>query len=106
MLRICRQTIFICGKPQWCSKPLKQLGFLPRQEDIRRVTRTSSVNLAVSPPSGGCPSRGGTYCPAVPIVLALRVAYTWKLIALAEPIGGGTLLLYENHSLLGRNHTA
>ena len=43
--RICWHTIFICGKPQWYGKPLKQRGLLSRQADIRRVTGTSSVNL-------------------------------------------------------------
>ena len=43
--RICWQTIFICGKPQQYDKPLKQLGLLSRQADIRRVTGASSVNL-------------------------------------------------------------
>jgi hypothetical protein len=47
-LRICWQTIFICGKPQWYGKPLKQLGLLSRQADIRRVTGASSVNLRVA----------------------------------------------------------
>ena len=45
MPRICWQTIFICGKPQRYDKPLKQLGLLSRQADIRRVTGASSVNL-------------------------------------------------------------
>jgi hypothetical protein len=31
--------------PLWYTKSLKQLGFLPHQEDIRRVTGASSVNL-------------------------------------------------------------
>ena len=37
-------TIFICRKLQWYGKPLKQLGLLSRQADIRRVTGASSVN--------------------------------------------------------------
>ena len=45
MPRICWQTIFICWKPQRYDKPLKQLGLLSRQADIRRVTGASSVNL-------------------------------------------------------------
>ena len=45
MPRICWQTIFICGKPRRYDKPLKQLGLLSRQADIRRVTGASSVNL-------------------------------------------------------------
>ena len=45
MPRISWQTIFICGKPQRYDKPLKQLGLLSRQADIRRVTGASSVNL-------------------------------------------------------------
>ena len=45
MPRICWRTIFICGKPQRYDKPLKQLGLLSRQADIRRVTGASSVNL-------------------------------------------------------------
>jgi len=43
MPRICWQTIFICGKPQWYGKPLKQRGLLSRQADIRRVTCASRV---------------------------------------------------------------
>ena len=43
--QICWRTIFICGKPQRYDKPLKQLGLLSRQADIRRVTGASSVNL-------------------------------------------------------------
>jgi hypothetical protein len=35
----------IHAKPLWYTKSLKQLGFLPHQEDIRRVTGASSVNL-------------------------------------------------------------
>jgi hypothetical protein len=38
MPRICWRTIFICRKLQWYGKPLKQLGLLSRQADIRRVT--------------------------------------------------------------------
>jgi hypothetical protein len=33
------------GNPQWYGKPLKQLGLLSRQADIRRVTGASRVNL-------------------------------------------------------------
>ena len=42
-------TIFIFGKPLWYDKPLKQLGLLPRQADIRRVTATGNVGLRPSP---------------------------------------------------------
>jgi hypothetical protein len=38
MRRVCWRTIFICEKPQRYDKPLKQLGLLSRQADIRRVT--------------------------------------------------------------------
>ena len=48
MSRICWQTIFICGKPHWYGKSLKQLGFLSRQRDIRRVTGANSVNLVAA----------------------------------------------------------
>src|SRR5215469_18078987 len=51
--RICRQTIFICGKPQWYSKPLKQLGFLPRQEG-----HSSSYGYQQRQPCGLAPNRG------------------------------------------------
>ena len=44
LYRICWQTIFICGKLQGYGKPLKQLGLLSRQADIRRVTGASSIN--------------------------------------------------------------
>jgi len=44
--RNCWQTIFICGEPQWYGKPLKQLGLVSRQADIRRVTGASRVNIA------------------------------------------------------------
>ena len=30
LYRICRQTIFISGKPQWYDKPLTQLRFMSR----------------------------------------------------------------------------
>ena len=58
--RICWHTIFICRKLQWYGKPLKQLGLLSRQADIRRVTGASSVNwrgigaapVAELPPTG------------------------------------------------------
>jgi hypothetical protein len=40
-------TIFICGKPQWYGKPLKQLGLLSRQAHIRRVTgRIAAIGVA------------------------------------------------------------
>ena len=42
-------TIFICGKPQRYDKPLKQLGLLSRQADIRRVTGASSVKFPGTP---------------------------------------------------------
>src|SRR5215470_3412599 len=45
MPRICWYTIFICGKPLRCDKPLKQLGLLSRQADIRRVTGTGSIDF-------------------------------------------------------------
>ena len=38
--------MFICRKLQWYGKPLKQLGLLSRQADIRRATGASSVNYA------------------------------------------------------------
>ena len=45
--RICWHTIFICGKPQWYGKPLKQLGLLSRQAHIRRVTgRIAAIGVA------------------------------------------------------------
>ena len=45
--RICWHTIFICGKPQWYGKPLKQLGLLSRQAHIRRVTgRIAAIGIA------------------------------------------------------------
>jgi len=58
--RICWQTIFICGKPQWYGKPLKQLGFLSRQADIRRVTGPSSVSTGGTKPPCG-PGPDGRY---------------------------------------------
>ena len=46
MPRICWQTIFICGKPQWYGKPLKQLGMSnnPRMRS-RSPTNTTVVSL-------------------------------------------------------------
>ena len=43
--RICCQTIFIGGKPQWYGKPLKQRGLLSRRADTRRVIGANSVSL-------------------------------------------------------------
>jgi hypothetical protein len=43
LYRICWQTIFIPGKPQWSGKPLTQLRFMSRQADIRRFIGASSV---------------------------------------------------------------
>jgi HEAT repeat protein len=45
--RICWQTIFICRKPQRYGKPLKQLGLLSRQVDIRLVAGASSVKSSL-----------------------------------------------------------
>src|SRR5215469_14623410 len=41
--RICWHTIFICGKPQWYGKLLKQRGLLSRQADIRRGIDASRI---------------------------------------------------------------
>ena len=43
MPRICWHTIFICRKPQWYGKPLKQRGLLSRQANIRRGTGASRI---------------------------------------------------------------
>src|SRR5262249_13966899 len=43
MARICWHTIFLCGKPQWYGKPLKQRRLLSRQADIRRGTGASRI---------------------------------------------------------------
>src|SRR5215467_12720073 len=41
--RICWHTIFICGKPHWYGKLLKQRGLLSRQADIRRGIDASRI---------------------------------------------------------------
>src|SRR5262249_52437306 len=41
--RICWHTIFICAKPWWYSKLLKQQGLLSCQADIRRGTGASRI---------------------------------------------------------------
>ena len=43
MYRICWQTIFISGRPQWYGKPLTPLRFMSRQADTRRFIGASSV---------------------------------------------------------------
>ena len=44
--RICWHTIFICENPQWHGKPLKQLGFLVRSDELSpATTRTKSIRL-------------------------------------------------------------
>jgi hypothetical protein len=63
MPRICWQTIFICGKPQRYDKPLKQLGLLSRQANIRRVTGASSVNLRQAVERGGVPTMPAPITP-------------------------------------------
>ena len=78
MPRICWQTIFICGKPQRYDKPLKQLGLLSRQADIRRVTGASSVNLRQA-----VERRGGSSRRTETIALEGRTAGCFQNVAAA-----------------------
>ena len=37
LYRICWQTIFISGKPQWYGKPLTQLGFMSGSGELSSI---------------------------------------------------------------------